>query len=583
MRPWALILLLAAGVNLNLLANGFVYDDGAQILNNPYLRSPRYLGQIFSGNVWSFMGPQGVSNYYRPLMHTLNMATFAVFGLRPWGFHLVSLLLHLGCCLMVYGIGRKLFDDRVGFWGALLFAVLPIHTEAIAWVAANADLAFTLLVLSSFYLFMEGRDVWAAALFLPALLTKETSIMLLPILALYPREQRWRALWYFSLPLALYLALRVRALGGLTMVQNEYVLPIAQQLMSMVYLAGNYIFRLIWPLPFSVFHVFYPVTTPADLRLWGGLASIAAASATVLWLWRQDSPLWFACAWTALPLLPVLWISRVGDNVFAERYLYLPSVGFCWLAAAAIDRLPWRAAVLTIVLLSSSVVTFARNREWHDDLRLYAQTLQVSPDAYIIRGNLAGAYLSGGMPEKALPLLEQVVRERPKRADFRLSLGTALAQLGRFHEARTQFEGAARLNPQWASPWYNLGKVHEDLGDRLRAEQAYRRCLAMGENAGARENLGLLLAEQGRLEEAQTHLRAANSFVGLGKVSLLRGDKPAAESYFRQAIQADPNAAEAWNALGNLQKASGRTGQAEESFREMRRVLRWSKWKGPKG
>jgi len=266
-RPWVLILLLAAAVNLNILANGFVYDDGANILNNPYLRGPQFLPKIFTTNLWGFMGPKGVSNYYRPLTHVMNMGTVAVFGHRPWGYQLVKLLLHLGSCILVYRIGRKLYSERVGFWGGLLFAVHPIHTEAVAW--ANNDLAFSLLALAAFELYISGRDVWAAALFLPALLTKETSVMLLPLMAIY----QWRrSLWYFSLPLGLYLALRINALGGLTMVQNEYVLPVDQQLMSTIFLAGNYVYRLIWPLPFSVYHVFYPVTTPADPRLCGARA-----------------------------------------------------------------------------------------------------------------------------------------------------------------------------------------------------------------------------------------------------------------------------------------------------------------------
>ena len=66
------VAILAFAVNANLLRNGFVYDDGAQVLNNPYLLSPRYLGKIFSTNVWSFIGPEGTSNYYRPLMHVIN-------------------------------------------------------------------------------------------------------------------------------------------------------------------------------------------------------------------------------------------------------------------------------------------------------------------------------------------------------------------------------------------------------------------------------------------------------------------------------------------------------------------------------
>src|SRR5258708_13284243 len=77
------------------LVNGFVYDDGSQIVQNPWLRDPASIPQIFNSNVWAFAGPSGVSNYYRPLMHLLNMACFHLFGFQAWGFHLVSLPLHV--------------------------------------------------------------------------------------------------------------------------------------------------------------------------------------------------------------------------------------------------------------------------------------------------------------------------------------------------------------------------------------------------------------------------------------------------------------------------------------------------------
>src|SRR6266478_6190435 len=88
---------LAVTANLNLLWNGFVYDDGSQILQNPWLRESVTVStilRIFSTNVWGFLGPSGISNYYRPFMHLLNIACFHLFAFRPWGYHLTSILIH---------------------------------------------------------------------------------------------------------------------------------------------------------------------------------------------------------------------------------------------------------------------------------------------------------------------------------------------------------------------------------------------------------------------------------------------------------------------------------------------------------
>lgn len=406
------VALLAFAVNANVLGNGFVYDDGAQILNNPYIHSPRYLGKIFSTNVWSFIGPEGTSNYYRPLMHVINMITYGLFGLRPAAYHMTSILFHVGCCLMVYWIGRRLFSEQAALLAALFFAVHPIHTEAVAWIASVADPACGFFFLLSFYLYLRGRPVWSAAAALPALLMKETAVMLLPVILVYQlstKEGAKKAM-YHLVPLAVVLALRWNALGGLVMVANPYVLPLDSRIYSMVYLAGKYLWKLMAPWPFNIFHVFHAVTSPADPRFLGAVALLGMTAAGAFWLWRRGSNLWFAVVWILVPLVPVLYISRLGDNVFTERYLYLPSVGFCWLLAAAFgDR---KAAVL-FLLMNYSLLTWFRNSEWRDDVTLYTLTLQVSPESSLIRFHLGNAYLAGGMPEQALPLLIQAASERP--------------------------------------------------------------------------------------------------------------------------------------------------------------------------
>jgi hypothetical protein len=96
MRRWfapAAVVFLSIVVNLNILNNGFVYDDGSQILQNPWLRDSS-IAPMFTRNVWAFMGPRGASNYYRPLMHLINLACYRLFAFNAAGYHGLSLLFH---------------------------------------------------------------------------------------------------------------------------------------------------------------------------------------------------------------------------------------------------------------------------------------------------------------------------------------------------------------------------------------------------------------------------------------------------------------------------------------------------------
>src|SRR5208337_689239 len=97
---------------LNILINGFVYDDDTQVVKNPYVQSFRYLKEIFTTNVWSFAGATA-TNLYRPMMTLGYLVCYKLFGIRAYGFHLVSLLLHVLVVLLVFALAERLTGDRV--------------------------------------------------------------------------------------------------------------------------------------------------------------------------------------------------------------------------------------------------------------------------------------------------------------------------------------------------------------------------------------------------------------------------------------------------------------------------------------
>src|SRR5271155_750447 len=163
--PWsdttlvAILLIVVCVCYGNTLVNSFVYDDGQQILRNPYIKSWRFVPQIFGTTVWSFVGQAGTTNYYRPLMTFSYLVLWKIFGPIPFGFHLFSLFLQCAVVVMMFYAGRRLFlDDRIAWLAALLFAVHPIHTEAVAWIAALPDLEAAFLLLVALWLLAEPGE-----------------------------------------------------------------------------------------------------------------------------------------------------------------------------------------------------------------------------------------------------------------------------------------------------------------------------------------------------------------------------------------------------------------------------------------
>src|SRR3972149_946240 len=136
-----LLFLLAFLPYANTLIAGFVYDDYPQLVDNPYVQSFSHLREIFASNVWSFQGAQGTTNYYRPLMTFGYLLCYKLFGPLPFGFHLVNVSLHAAVVWLLFFLTRRLFGSaRIAFPAAALFALPPIHTESVAWIAGVTDL-----------------------------------------------------------------------------------------------------------------------------------------------------------------------------------------------------------------------------------------------------------------------------------------------------------------------------------------------------------------------------------------------------------------------------------------------------------
>jgi protein O-mannosyl-transferase len=567
---YAALAILAFGVYATALGNGFVWDDSAQLLKNPAVVDFHKIPAIFRQDVWAFEQGDATrkTNYYRPVQMLVYMGMYYLADFNAFAFHLLMVLIHTANTLLVFFLAHRFFEkfprgDEAALVGAAIFAVHPIHTEAVAWVAVLPDVLLTLLALLIFALFVQNglpkrwRIGAYAALFFAALMTKETGLMVLPLLVAYEwlnLQRSFREIWenralYGSLLLVFcaYLALRWQALGSLAPAQGRNIhLAAPEFALNAVILMGQYLGKLVWPTNLSSYHVFEPVSTMS----FGVLLSLAAivAVGAAIFIFRHKLPLLsFGLCLIVIPLIPVMNLTGIGEAVFAERYLYLPSVGFAWVAGLIwlwplkhSRALAWIAA--TVILDVFGYAVMARIPDWHDDIRLYQVTARQYPKSAHVRTMLAQFYQFHGDNDRALEEYRAAVQLDPGNAILHNSLAALLAQNGRLQEAKDEFRKAVALNPSYWPAFVNLAEVLDQTDAPEQAAMAYEKAL--------------------RLKPDSIH-----ALSGLASVRRKSKDYDQAIELLKRALAAEPTYMEAYLNLGLVYNDLGNHREAASAFR----------------
>jgi hypothetical protein len=493
--PHFALALLAFAAYANSFPDGFITDDQFQILNNPVVTGAQSLASTFGSGVWAFLGYRG--NYYRPLQFLIYGLTYRAFGPSAFPFHLLTIVLHAVNTVLVFSLARRLLSGRApaAAWvGAALFALHPIHTEAVNWIAALPDVLVTTFALAGVLAFAAQEaapNAWQTlahcAIYFGALLTKETGVMLLPLYAAYQwlRGGRRNGAMYAGMSgaFALYLAMRIHALGALAPAQGTFNhLRAAEFAMSAVVLLAQYCAALVLPLNLNFFHVFQSATA-ASWQFMASLAALGAIAWAAVRYRRRERVAVFAVIWMAASIAPALNISGVGQNVFAERYLYLPSVGFvilaglfcAWFASVRLS-LAWPAAAA--VLLGFSMATIARNRDWKDDFTLLQLTLRQSPDSGYLHNLMSGAWVQRDEFQRALEEERLAVSFEPRSAVFHKNLGNILLGMDPRTAAR-EFAAAIAIQPDSAELHSDLALAYRAMGEKAKAAEESARSAAL--------------------------------------------------------------------------------------------------------
>jgi hypothetical protein len=408
------------------LGNGFVYDDVPIILQNPIVHQLALPGRIWGSAYW----PAGL--LYRPITSQLFALQWVVGGGSPVVFHAVSQLLMALVALLFWRLASRLLPPVPALSVAALFAVHPVHVEAVGNVVGQAELLaalFTVLAVERYIAWRENGELGAArriglaALTLLAILSKETGYMvpfllvgaeLIVLHGRNPRAPRQGLAPVFLLQTAAVLSgilLRIGVLGLTPAAGPALVLqPLSagERIVGMLAVVPQWVRLLLWPAHLQAEYgpPALPIGGAPGLAHLLGSLILLSGLALLLWTWRRAPAIAFGLAWTGIALLPVSNILTVTGVVLAERTLFLPSVGALLAVGGGLGLLMGRleatgrpgarvAVVATVaaLVIAGAIRSAVRQPVWRSEAEFFSRLETDGPTTY--RGHLvASVYYS---------------------------------------------------------------------------------------------------------------------------------------------------------------------------------------------
>jgi len=606
------------------------WDDTLNFLENPHYRGLG-LAQLH----WMFTAFH--HGHYVPVTWITLGFDYVLWGMNPFGYHLTSLLLHAANTIAVYLLALQLLRAvsrhpqsmtpalRFGAASAaLLFALHPLRAEPVAWVTERRELLCSFFYLSAVLAYLRAWQArrgdgalerrWysvSVGLFGLAVFSKAMAITLpfvLLILDVYPLGRLGSGAGQYSgrtlvrvyaekIPFVM-LSLTAGAIALFAYARIENLTPVDKvgwidRLALSTLSLAFYLAKMVFPVHLSPIYERPETLDPLTWPLMVAGAAVLAVTGLAIAL-RGRCPALLA-VWTAyiLMLLPVAGIVQHGHHFAADRYTYLPMIGWALLAGGGLwailpsthGRATRRAGALATALVIAGLIALAvltRHQVliWQDSAALWTHALTVQQSS-IAHSNFGRVLALQGDFDEAAKHFREAIRIKPAYAMAHNNLGLALAHQGQLNEATREYEEAIRLKPRYADPHYNLGLTLAAQGKLSEAVTQYRQALELRpDNAPAHHSMAVALGDLGQWPEALDHFRDAvrinpdspDAHNSLGVALARGGNLPDATRHFREAVRLRSDDSRAHNNLGIALAQQGQLPEATLHFREALRL-----------
>ncbi|HEY2951976.1 MAG TPA: tetratricopeptide repeat protein [Verrucomicrobiae bacterium] len=545
----ALLLIATAAVYWPALRFDFVnYDDRPFVQDNPWVRQ----GLTGASVLWAF---KSLFIYWQPLTWLSYMLDYQIHHLNPAGYHLTNLLLHCANTVLLFLILNRMTGALArSAVVAALFALHPLHVETVAWVAERKGVLsafFWMLALLAYVRYAERPRPMAYGMvvlcFALGLMSKSMVVTLPAVLLLldfwplrrfslfaseakkparqapadpvFPKRKVSSLLLEKVPLLALAIVssvITVVAQKRMGAVLSTEMVPLSARISQSLVCYVAYIRKLFWPGDLAVF---YPTT--AQWPAWQvGLSVLILAVITLLALSEfQRRPYWIAgWLWFLGMLLPVIGLFQTGEQSMADRYSYLPLIGlFIVLAWGAADVM--REAKFGLFVLRSAGIaalfacgwlTGRQLQTWKDTRSLFQQANAVTKDNYLAHTVLGRLLTDEGNYDDAIRHFALALQVQPYYASTHYGLADARVGKKEFPLAIEHYKVALRTDLGNADIHSHLAATYQVVGDLTNAAAEYVQALELQPNrAQAEFGLATVLHAQRRYFEALEHYRLA--------------------------------------------------------------------------
>jgi tetratricopeptide (TPR) repeat protein len=524
----------------------FVHDDRFQILQNTWLRSWKYLPRYFTADVWAFEHPVFRGTFYRPIFLLWFRLQYLVFGLRPWGWHLCTVLCHVGVTLLVYYTAVWLLKDRLAaLFTALIFGLHPTHAEAVAWVSGVTEPLFAIFLFASYLCYLKKRAepartriylIASLGLYVLASLSKETAVIL-PFI-IFACELLWndstapswwrtwlrRSLEAFKVTapylalFAIYMVARLLSLQGFQNTKEPH--SYLSMILTWPSVLWFYMQHLIWPTNLSPFYsrVFYSHLDIQNVALPAIPVLIAAAG---LWFCgKRSAKVAVATIWMVIPILPVLNLRAfIEGHLVHDRYLYLPSFGFAMLVALGIRNVKLGSGKLLgqpalqlglvgLIGLALGMGVVQATECYANEATFFTYVTSRSPEGHSSNMDLAGLLGQQGHFDEAIKIYQEIWPSQQDNWDVNYNLGYAYYLTGKLPEADHYLSRAVQIDVSRPDGFFFLGLTKLKLGDINSAAANVQRAVTIRPDADNYHfALGVIMKLQGNLTGALSEFR----------------------------------------------------------------------------
>ncbi len=555
------IVLLAAVVSYApTLGNHFVYlDDDTHLLENSSIRAldADHIRQIFTTSV---------DKVYAPLTFLSFAVEYHFFKYNPFIYHLDNLLLHLGVTALVFYFALQVgLPLRAAFAAGLLFGIHPMHVESVAWVTERKDVLyafFYMLSLFFYWKYLSRREIKPYVLTIVfgilSILSKPMALSL-PLIFFVCDWLKKRSFdkWMIldKVPHFLYIV----SIAWITYSLNARIPGenISSGIIIWIWTAVFYIHKFFFPLTLVPMYALpQPIswTNPHYLGAMGLLGILT----TILFIFRRQRWVVFAGLYYFFSMFFLFrYDNAVDKNIVADRFMYLPCLGICFLIGYSFDQLLKKEHLRKIVFVIAIPIaillgakTFAQTQIWKDSIPFWNHELKYYPDNATAYGNRGEAYKDIGQYDKALEDFNNAIRVDPKYAEGYNSRGQILAMRGNIDEALEDFLKVIELNPHFDEAYNNIGIIYTMKKDNEKALIYFKKAIEIDPaNGQAHYNLGIIFEQKRMPKQAlanynkaiQLNPHSADAYYGRGNVYATMGIFDQAAKDFEKALKINPH------------------------------------------